>query len=169
MTKNELIELAYEKLELHSLIVEGWTIETIDSASFYGDCNETTKVIRLSDFLAITEAYESTLDTILHEIAHALVGCWHLHDLVWKAKAKEIGANPASTRDFHEDTEAAILAQKTKYVMAYKGKIVKAYQRKPNKKTILGIKAWYITGRKLETVGKLTIQVFDARIHKGYV
>ena len=30
-------------------------------------------------------------DTILHEIAHAIVGPRHNHDRVWKAKAREIG------------------------------------------------------------------------------
>lgn len=33
-------------------------------------------------------------DTILHEIAHALVGPKHGHDAVWKAKCLEIGAMP---------------------------------------------------------------------------
>ena len=30
-------------------------------------------------------------DTILHEIAHALVGPCHGHDAVWRQKAREIG------------------------------------------------------------------------------
>lgn len=34
-------------------------------------------------------------DTILHEIAHAVVGPAHGHDSVWKAKAREIGASDA--------------------------------------------------------------------------
>lgn len=33
-------------------------------------------------------------DTLLHEIAHALVGPGHGHDAVWKAKCREIGAKP---------------------------------------------------------------------------
>jgi len=33
-------------------------------------------------------------DTILHEIAHALIGPRHGHDAVWKAKCVEIGARP---------------------------------------------------------------------------
>ena len=39
-------------------------------------------------------AEEDVLDTILHEIAHALVGTGHGHDEVWKAKCREIGAKP---------------------------------------------------------------------------
>jgi predicted SprT family Zn-dependent metalloprotease len=33
-------------------------------------------------------------DTLLHEIAHALVGPGHGHDGVWKAKCRAIGAKP---------------------------------------------------------------------------
>ncbi|MCS6865530.1 MAG: SprT-like domain-containing protein [Gemmataceae bacterium] len=33
-------------------------------------------------------------DTLLHEIAHALVGPGHGHDAVWQAKCREIGAKP---------------------------------------------------------------------------
>ena len=33
-------------------------------------------------------------DLILHEIAHALVGCAHGHDYVWKANCVEIGSKP---------------------------------------------------------------------------
>jgi hypothetical protein len=37
---------------------------------------------------------EEIVDTILHEIAHALVGPRHGHDTVWKAKCTDIGARP---------------------------------------------------------------------------
>ena len=37
-------------------------------------------------------------DTILHEIAHALVGPGHGHDRVWRAKCIEIGCHPRATK-----------------------------------------------------------------------
>jgi predicted SprT family Zn-dependent metalloprotease len=37
---------------------------------------------------------EEVRDTILHEIAHALVGPGHGHDAVWRAKCLAIGAKP---------------------------------------------------------------------------
>lgn len=43
------------------------------------------------------------LDTILHEVAHALVGPGHGHDEVWKATCLEVGARPE--RCYGEEVE----------------------------------------------------------------
>ncbi len=42
---------------------------------------------------------EEVKDTILHEIAHALVGKAHHHDDVWRAKALEIGCSGRRCHD----------------------------------------------------------------------
>lgn len=169
MNKYTLERIANERMVEWGLAEKGWTFETIDSASVHGDCNETDKIIRVSAFIAQTESDANVLDTILHEIAHALVGCWHMHDLVWKAKAKQVGASTKATCEFSEETHKAILLHKAKYVMVYKDKVVKVYLRKPNKKTILGIENYYVRGKKAESIGKLAIQVYNAKIHKEYV
>ncbi len=50
--------------------------------------------IQLSIYYVHKNSEADIRDTILHEIAHALVGQPHGHDDVWKAKCIEIGANP---------------------------------------------------------------------------
>jgi predicted SprT family Zn-dependent metalloprotease len=59
-------------------------------------CRETLEVqsISLSRLFVEVLTDEEIIDTILHEIAHALVGIRAGHGPVWKAKARELGATP---------------------------------------------------------------------------
>lgn len=57
--------------------------------------------IQLSTYYIKIKSYRIMINTILHEIAHALTPA-HGHDLIWKAKAIEVGALPqAITNDEH--------------------------------------------------------------------
>lgn len=57
--------------------------------------NTGRKEIELSPRFCELNPDEVVRDTILHEIAHALVGPERGHDEVWRRKCLEIGANPA--------------------------------------------------------------------------
>ena len=59
----------------------------------FGCCNFRKKEISLSRELALLNDEKNVLDTILHEIAHAVVGKGHGHDRVWRAKAIELGCD----------------------------------------------------------------------------
>jgi predicted SprT family Zn-dependent metalloprotease len=60
-----------------------------------GLCVYSRKTIELSvHFVERDNPWAEVRDTILHEIAHALVGHGHGHDTVWKRKCVEIGARP---------------------------------------------------------------------------
>lgn len=59
--------------------------------------------IELSKHYILRNPADAVRDTILHEIAHALVGHGHGHDEVWKAKCVEVGARPE--RCYGEEVE----------------------------------------------------------------
>lgn len=70
-----------------------WTIRLDRAKTRAGVCRFARREIGLSAPLTRLHSEAEVLDTILHEIAHALVGPQHGHDAVWRAKAREIGCS----------------------------------------------------------------------------
>lgn len=82
-------------LAQHGLYQQGWRFSLGRGKSTLGTCYYRRKIIRISKFHIWHGNDTEVRETILHEIAHALVGESHGHDNVWEAKAREIGlANP---------------------------------------------------------------------------
>jgi predicted SprT family Zn-dependent metalloprotease len=84
--------VANELLARHGL--HDWTFAFNRRKSALGLCLYHLRTIELSVYLIRGSASEEILDTLLHEISHALVGPGHGHDAVWKRKCLEIGAKP---------------------------------------------------------------------------
>lgn len=89
------LQLASELIARHGL--QNWRFEFNHSTRRAGCCNYRDKLISISFDLARSGSEADIRDTILHEIAHALVGKKHNHDAVWKAKALEIGCTGERT------------------------------------------------------------------------
>lgn len=81
-------------LTRYGLAQQGWTFRLSNTKRAVGYCHFTSREIEFSKWF-LSSPPEDITDTLLHEIAHALVGKGHGHDDVWKAKAIEIGANPS--------------------------------------------------------------------------
>lgn len=89
----EAKELAHSLMKEHGLFDKGWKFEFNNRKKSFGVCSYNLKTIFLSKpITALNDVFE-VKDTILHEIAHALVPIGHGHDAVWKAMAKKIGCN----------------------------------------------------------------------------
>lgn len=69
----------------------------IRSNNYCGKCSYKKKEIQLSKSITELNNEEIVKDTILHEIAHALIGPNHGHNFVWKEKAIEIGCSGTRT------------------------------------------------------------------------
>jgi predicted SprT family Zn-dependent metalloprotease len=92
-----LLQQAVKLMALHGL--KKWRFKFDDSTRRAGCCNYRDRVISISFDLARSGSDEDIRDTILHEIAHALVGRKHNHDEVWQAKAKAIGCSGERTHN----------------------------------------------------------------------
>ena len=56
-----------------------------------GICRYTTRTIALSVSYVLQAHWNDIRDTLLHEVAHAIVGPGHAHDAVWQTAARRIG------------------------------------------------------------------------------
>ena len=85
------LETTAELMRQHGL--QGWSVRLDNARRRAGQCDYTRRVISLSRHYVRHADTAHIHDTILHEIAHALVGPHHGHDAVWRRKAREIGCS----------------------------------------------------------------------------
>jgi predicted SprT family Zn-dependent metalloprotease len=89
------LALGRRLLREHGL--EHWHVTTDRAKTRAGVCRFAARTISLSAPLTRLHDEVEVRDTILHEIAHALVGPAHGHDDVWRAKAMAIGCSGQRT------------------------------------------------------------------------
>ena len=77
-------------------LAAGWTFEFDLAPSRGGVCHHRQQRIGLSVSFCLCATEAEIEDTLLHEIAHAIVGERHGHDAVWQAKAKALGCSAAT-------------------------------------------------------------------------
>ena len=86
--------LALIAMTEHGLLEKGWKFKFDRAHRRFGYCSYREKTISLSKPLVELNDQEQVMDTILHEIAHALTGKGNGHNAKWRAKCVEIGARP---------------------------------------------------------------------------
>src|SRR5579871_6093479 len=86
--------LAESYLTQHGLASQGWTIRFTSSKRRFGLCNYYLKRISISKYLTLANEPEEVIDTILHEIAHALAPPFSGHNSTWREICIRIGARP---------------------------------------------------------------------------
>ena len=85
---------ANEIMQAYGLLEDGWRFEISNTKQSVGRCRHAPdRIIEYSKWY-LDETDEQILDTILHEIAHALVGPGHGHDDMWKQMCLMVGAKP---------------------------------------------------------------------------
>ena len=109
MELNVVKMLADKLLDEHGLIEKGWRFSFDRAKRRAGSCKFSKKEITLAKAYAEQQERLEIKNTILHEIAHALVGSQHGHSQIWRKKAKEIGCD--ASRCHH------IVFSKPKYVL----------------------------------------------------
>lgn len=83
-----------------------WQVQFDNTSRRLGVCRHSRKVISLSRQHIAVGADDTILDTIRHEVAHALAGPGHGHGAVWKELAVKLGADPTATTVANEMKDA---------------------------------------------------------------
>jgi predicted SprT family Zn-dependent metalloprotease len=94
MQLSEVTILAEGLLRQHGL--HDWTFQLNKNKRRLGVCRQHLRRIELSQYYVERNPPEHILDTLIHEIAHAIVGVQHGHDQVWKDMCLELGCAPVS-------------------------------------------------------------------------
>jgi hypothetical protein len=92
MTAQEAMMYARILLIQFGLAERGWTFRINNNRSRLGVCRFRNRTVEISRYHLASPA-AAIRNTLLHEIAHALVGPSHGHGPVWRAKALEIGCD----------------------------------------------------------------------------
>lgn len=104
----EVAALALELMDEYGLLPE-WSLKFDRAHKRAGYASRADHVLSLSAPLMSIWPMSHCRDTILHEIAHALTSGGH--DAAWRAKCREIGADP--TRTWGDNGEARIASKYT--------------------------------------------------------
>lgn len=87
-------KLTRELMDNHGL--HHWGLQFRNLKRLCGYCSHRKRLIALGKYYVENNDPMNIRDTVLHEIAHALVGPGHKHNHVWKAKAIELGCRPVA-------------------------------------------------------------------------
>ena len=87
-------KMIHELMDKHGMYTKGWTFDWDTAKVRFGQCTFWTRRIQMSKALTLANNETEVRDTILHEIAHALVGPGQGHGRLWKLQAHAIGARP---------------------------------------------------------------------------
>lgn len=74
--------------------LDGWGFRFSDGTRTFGRCRHSDKTISLSRQLTRVNDAHHVIETILHEIAHALCGPHEGHGPRWRAMAVRVGCSP---------------------------------------------------------------------------
>lgn len=127
--------------------VQSWVVVFDNAKTRKGQTRFCQREISLSAPLTEINPMEQVRNTILHEIAHVLVGSWHGHDETWRFKALQIGCNG-------QTCTPSVNRLPGRYIVKCnhcKG-IVQEYYRKPKLENCWHLECGRISKNKLELV-----------------
>lgn len=85
--------IALETMRSEGLLETGWRFRFDDTRSRFGCCRYDRKEITVSRHLAALNSDAEVINTIRHEVAHAICGKVHGHDAIWQRVCIALGGD----------------------------------------------------------------------------
>jgi len=92
----KLREFAHVEMVKWGLIEQGWVFKWGKRKTSLGTCHYRERTITISREFAELNSEAQMVDTVLHEIAHAIVGIGYDHGPVWKQACLLVGCRPVA-------------------------------------------------------------------------
>lgn len=148
-----------EKLIVEHLPNSEWSFKWNNRLRSLGLCSYRAKTIFLSARWLSALPDSEIVDTILHEIAHAIAGHKAGHGIEWQRAAILVGAKPYAYLTPDIGVSVSDIATPTHHMVdTTTGRVIQKYYRKPPAKVYSKLSTYYVRGRKAETIGKLVIE-----------
>lgn len=132
MNLNEARTLAITLMDKHGLIENGWNFEFDRAKKRLGACHYSKRKITISHYMTEAADEETVTQTLLHEIAHALLPVGAGHGPQWKALAKRIGytgkrtaSNPYVNQERPVEKKVVVLKRVSTTVNLGQGDVVR--------------------------------------------
>lgn len=109
MNLDDAQALAFDLIQRQHLTGQGWGFKFDNAKRRFGACQHRNRVISLSAPLTQLNDETHVRNTLLHEIAHALVGARHGHDATWKRTALAIGCDGSRCHEAATPTAPYVL------------------------------------------------------------
>lgn len=93
MNPQDVISIGNQLLADYGLFEKGWTFHLNSNKRRLGVCRYNSKRIEISIFLCLFKTDKEVMDTLKHELAHAIVGYSAGHGPIWREKAIELGCS----------------------------------------------------------------------------
>lgn len=154
MNKADAARILIQELEKWGLRAQGWKgVFNNRTTRRLGQCSYTKKQIELVTFYVENNSEELVVDTIKHEVAHALAGPGAGHGPKWKEWCLKVGAHPVAR---WKGPDVGLVVKPNKYRLAIKKPdgTVELLSKTTNRRTNMAGR--YLTNRpKDETLDRL--------------
>ena len=156
LSLDEIEQIANGLIRKHLGARTEWSFRFNQKRDSLGVCIYRQRRIEMSAHWAAQLPRLEIIDTLLHEVAHALAGARAAHGHIWKDAARRLGARPRACADDIHDEETSRILGRWALVDIGSGEVWRWWPTQPAA-VRAGATRWFVPGYASETKGRLHV------------